>query len=154
MRRPRFSADESGAAALEFVLVGLVLLVPLFYLVIVLGHIQSHSLGAEAASRHLARVIATASDSERPQQVLKVVGAIEKEYGMRGGALDVSVSCIPAADTCPYAGAIVRVTVRISVRLPLVPEVFGLDRIARVHVEAEGVQQVRRSATDAGGTGQ
>ena len=42
---------ERGSAALEFIVVGLVLLVPVVYLIVTLGLVQGQSLGAEAAAR-------------------------------------------------------------------------------------------------------
>ena len=49
---------EEGTAALEFIAVGLLLLVPIVYLVITLGTIQGQSLGVEAGARHIARAVA------------------------------------------------------------------------------------------------
>ena len=46
---------DEGSAALEFILVGLVLLVPLVYLIVALGSIQGQSLGVETGARQLAR---------------------------------------------------------------------------------------------------
>ena len=57
-RRP-----ERGSAALEFILVGMLLLVPLVYLVVSLGLIQGQSLGAEAGARHIARALSTRRES-------------------------------------------------------------------------------------------
>ena len=52
-----FRSDDDGSAALEFILVGLVLLVPIVYLVIALGAIQGQALGVETGARQLARAI-------------------------------------------------------------------------------------------------
>ena len=51
---------DEGSAALEFILVGLVLLVPIVYLVVALGAIQGQALGVETGARQLARTIASA----------------------------------------------------------------------------------------------
>ena len=50
--------SDEGSAALEFILVGLVLLVPIVYLIVALGLIQGQSLGVETGARQLARPIA------------------------------------------------------------------------------------------------
>lgn len=147
MRRQRLSADDGGAAAIEFLLVGLIMLVPLFYLVVTLSQIQSHALGVESASRHIARVIASPQgDADSRQAVAAVVAAAEREYGIRRGGLGVSVACQPPAASCPQPGAVVRVVVRADVPLPLVPPLLGLDRLSAVPVEATGVQRVARTA--------
>lgn len=133
-------ADEGGSAALEFIAVGVLLLVPIAYLVIALGAVQSHALGAEAAARFAARTIAFDSAAAPAE----TVAAVARQYGIDEGALGVSVSCAPATGPCPDAGAVVTVTVRAEAELPFVPPVFGLDRIARVGVEATGVHKVSR----------
>jgi hypothetical protein len=138
-------ADETGSAALEFIVAGLLLLVPLVYLVLVLGAVQEQTLGAEAAARHTARVIGQAPDAAaaaaRGDAVL--AGAV-REYGMDAGAVDVGITCRPAAAECPAAGATVIVTVRTAVALPFVPPVFGLDELAAIPVEAQAAQKVSR----------
>lgn len=65
MRPLRRSAlhDDAGSAALEFITIGVILLVPLVYLVVALGAIQEQTLGVEAAARHIARTIAQAPDA-------------------------------------------------------------------------------------------
>lgn len=142
----RSALDDAGSAALEFIAVGVVLLVPLVYLVIALGAIQEQTLGAEAAARHIARVIARAPDAataaERSDAVL---AGIVDEYGLEPDAVDVSLACTPVTVECPSSGVTVIVTVATRVRLPLVPEVFGLDRSTAIPVQAEAVQKVSRS---------
>ena len=147
MRRSNRSSepDDVGSAALEFIVVGLLLLVPLVYLVVALGAIQTHALGAEAAARHLARTVSTASDSRDAQQRAdRVLSAVAEEYGMDADELRVGLSCSPAGSDCPTAGATLVVTVGTRVALPLVPPVLGLDRVARIPVEAIAVQKVSR----------
>lgn len=139
------SGEETGAAALEFILVGLVLLVPVVYLIVALGTIQAHALGVEAGSRHIARAIASAPDAgtadARAQAILDAVTA---EYGIDPESVRVSVHCRPAGVACPSAGATMIVTLATAAPLPLVPPVLGLDRVARVPVEAVSAQKVSR----------
>lgn len=144
-RKRAWATNDDGSAALEFITVGVILLVPLVYLVIVLGVIQEQSLGAEAAARHTARVIALASDAEaaaaRGDAVLE---GVAEEYGLDPDALQVSVACVPAGVDCPSSGATVTVMISARVRLPFVPAVFGLDRALSIPVEASAVQKVSR----------
>lgn len=145
MHRAKAWRDDGGAAAVEFLLVGLILLVPIVYLVIALGQIQSGSFAAETASRQIARGVATARSQEhareRAEQVARSVAA---EYGIDRQELEVDVACRPATARCPSAGATVVVTVRVRVALPLVPDVFGAREQARVAVEATSVQKMSR----------
>lgn len=137
--------DDVGSAALEFIAVGLLLLVPLVYLVIALGAVQEQSLGVETGARHIARVVATAPDSgaaaARADAVLR---AVVEEYGLDRSRVGVSLTCRPVAAECPSAGSTVVVEVRTRVALPLVPPILGLDRIVSVPVEASAVQKVSR----------
>ncbi|GGM54650.1 TadE family protein [Microbacterium saperdae] len=137
-RRRAWATNDDGSAALEFITVGVILLVPLVYLVILLGVIQEQTLGAEAAARHTARVIALASDADA------VLDGIADEYGLDQDALQVSVTCVPAGVDCPSSGATVTVTIGARVTLPFVPAVFGLERALSIPVEASAVQKVSR----------
>lgn len=134
---------ERGSAVLEFILVGVLLLAPLVYLVVALGLIQEQSLGAEAGARHVARAVSTATDaSDARDRADRVLADVAEEYGLDD--VELSISCTPAGTECPTAGAIVRVTVRTTVALPLVPSVLGLDRLASIPVEASSAQKVSR----------
>lgn len=145
MRRSNPSTDDTGSAALEFILVGLLLLVPLVYLIVALGVIQSQSLGAEAATRHIARAITTSAGAEDAERrAALVLASVAEEYGMDPAAIDLGISCRPAGTECPEAGATMIVTLRTNVALPLVPPVLGLDRLARIPVEAVSAQKVSR----------
>ena len=139
------SADDRGSAALEFILVGMLLLVPLVYLIVSLGLIQGQSLGAQAGARHIARALSTA---ENPDAARRSAGLILRsvidEYALDPGAVDVAFECRPAGTPCPEAGSTLVVTIRTRVALPLVPPVLGLDRLASIPVEAAAAQKVSR----------
>lgn len=138
-------ADDRGSAPLEFIFVGLLLLVPVVYLIVALGLIQEQSLGAESGARHIARAVATAEGTASADARARVVlDTVVAEYGLDEERVDVAVTCRDAVATCPAAGATVVVTVRTEVALPLVPPVLGLERIARVPLEASVAQKVSR----------
>lgn len=146
MHRWRASAkNDDGSAALEFIVVGVLLLVPLVYLILTLGAVQQQTLGAEAAARHTARVIGLAPDAEAAATGGDaVLASVIREYGMDADAVEVGITCRPAAATCPSAGATVIVTVRARVTLPFMPPLFGLDEITSIPVEAQAAQKVSR----------
>ena len=139
------AADDTGSAAVEFIFVGLLLLVPVVYLVIALGMIQSQSLGAESGARHIARAVATAEGADvADARASGILATIVSEYGLDADRVEVDVSCRDAGSACPEAGATVVVTVRTEVQLPLVPPVLGLDRLASIPLEASSAQKVSR----------
>lgn len=144
MLRSRRWGDEAGTAPIEFIFAGLVLLVPLVYLVVALGQIQEQSLGAESGARHIARAVATAPDAETAgTRADDVAAAIADEYGIDPDRLRVRLVCHPSGD-CPRAGATLVVTVSTRVALPLTPPVLGLDRWASVPVSATSAAKVSR----------
>ncbi|WP_426181885.1 TadE family protein [Microbacterium sp. TWP3-1-2b2] len=137
--------DDEGSAALEFITVGVILLVPLAYLVITLGAIQESLLGVEAAARHTARVIGQSGDvGSAAANSDAVLASVIDEYGMDAASVEVSMSCTPAGAICPSAGATVIVTVSTHVSLPFVPPIFGLDQAASIPLEAAAAQKVSR----------
>lgn len=140
-----WAKNDDGSAALEFVTVGVILLVPLVYLVITLGTVQEQLLGVEAAARHTARVIGQAEDAaSAAENSDALLASVIDEYGMDAESVDVSVSCTPRGTECPSAGATVVVTVGTNVSLPLVPPIFGLDRAASIPLQAAAAQKVSR----------
>lgn len=143
--RPRL-ADEAGTAALEFVTAGLILLVPLVYLILTLAAVQAGALATEGAARQAARVFVQADSPEDAAQ--RAARAIEfglADYGIDAETASVSVSCSGSpGNACPARNAVVTVTVRVAVPLPLVPDVLNLSQAASVPVEATARQQVSR----------
>jgi Flp pilus assembly protein TadG len=137
--------DDEGSAALEFIFAGLILLVPIVYLVVALGMIQEQTLGAEAGARHIARVLATTDAAGTADaRADRILDTVVEEYGIDPGSVAVSVTCADAALACPAAGSTVVVTVTASVALPLVPPVLSLDQLARIPIEASAAQKVSR----------
>jgi len=137
--------DDTGSAALEFIAVGLLLLVPVVYLVLVLGAVQEQGLGAQAGAGLLARGIATAPNADAARERAdRGLASIAREYGLDPGAVSVDVTCTPAGARCPQAGAYLTVRIATRVALPLVPPVLGLDRVASVPIEATATHKVSR----------
>ncbi|MGP3536088.1 TadE family protein [Microbacterium sp. RD1] len=141
--------DDTGSAALEFIFAGLLLLVPVVYLVVALGQIQGQTLGAEAGARHIARAMSTAAGpAEADERARVILATVIDEYGLEADGVDLDIRCAEGAPACPSAGATVIVTVRTAVSLPLVPPVLQLDRLATVPIEATAVQKISRFWSD------
>lgn len=141
--------DDRGSAPLEFILAGLLLLVPLVYLVVTLGLVQEQALGAEAGARHIARAIATStSPADARERADIVLASVVDDYGMDAASVGLSLECRPVSAVCPSAGATIVVTLSSRVALPLAPPVLGLDDLATVPIEASAVQKVSRFWTE------
>lgn len=137
---------DRGSAALEFIAVGTILLVPVAYLVVALGVVQDQLLGVQSAARHTARLVSTAAGAEEAQERAdRVMATAVVEYGMDPEAVQVFVTCIPAGASCPSAGATVIVTVGTRVALPLIPPFLGGDLPTGIPIEASAAYKVSRT---------
>lgn len=147
MRRARaLIGGEDGTAALEFIALGCVLLLPLVYLVLALGTVQRGALGAESVARHVARVVSHAPDVDAARTAAgAVVQSTAAEYGLDEDAFLIEMTCAPATSACPAAGTMLTVVVRARIALPLAPPILGLHDVAALPVEARAVQRVSRS---------
>jgi hypothetical protein len=145
MRRSSSWADDRGSAALEFVTVGLVMLVPLVYLILTMAAIQGGALAAEGAARQAARVFVTAPDvataEAAAQRALEFALA---DGGIEGESSTIAVTCAPRADACLTRLGTVTVTVTLEVPLPLVPTALAGDFSLAVPLAATATQQVSR----------
>lgn len=150
MRRAKYLIrslrDDRGSASLEFITAGLILLVPLVYLVIALAQIQGGSLAITGAARQAARVFVLADDYEQARdRVNDAVAVSLADFGISTETANVVIACSSGtAEECLARDEVVTVTVRVAVPLPLVPDVLDLDSAARVPVEATAVQKVSR----------
>ncbi|MFJ4207202.1 hypothetical protein ACIPY2_01880 [Paenarthrobacter sp. NPDC089675] len=114
--------SERGSAAVEFVVLSLMLLLPLVYFVVTIGQIQAGMFAAVAAADYAAKVYVAGHDpvEARARAEQSAVLAL-KDHGFPPESASMDVSCDRA--DCLSAGATVTVTVRLTVGLPMVP--FG-----------------------------
>jgi hypothetical protein len=135
---------EDGSASLEFLTAGLILLVPLTYLVIALSAIQGGALAVEGAARQAARVYVQSPDAD--EATARAARAVEfglADYGIDAADASVRIDCEFAGD-CLIRRNTVTVTVTVLVPLPLVPDVLSLQDVASVPVQASATQTVSR----------
>jgi len=146
MQRSRPWTDpESGSASLEFVTAGLILLLPMVYLVLTMSAVQAGALAVEGASRHAARVFVQAPDSA--QAAARAERAVEvalADYGIDGATATVAITCRPEPSDCLTRRGFVTVAVTTAVPLPLVPQVLDLDLALQVPLSSTATQQVSR----------
>lgn len=137
-------ADE-GSAAVEFVTAGVLLLVPLVYLVVALAAIQGAALAAEGAARQAARVYVQASDQAGGRQAAeRAVAFALADFGVPADRAEVAIACSPLPEQCLTRSGTVSVHVSVPAPLPLVPSLAHLDQRLSVPVEASAVRKVSR----------
>ncbi len=147
VRRAREPAEE-GSALLEFLTLGVLLLVPVVYLVVALGQLQAASFAVEGASREAARVLASAPDeAQAARQVDAVVAMALRDQGLAGEGDPAPVVTVFCSDRpCTTPETRVGVTVELEVLLPGVPAFVDAAIPARVPVSATGESVVERFA--------
>jgi hypothetical protein len=141
----RSLADEGGSASLEFVTVGMILLVPLVYLVLAVAAIQGGALAAEGAARQAARVyVQAASPGDARGALERAVTLGLADYGLDAAGASVTVDCTDETNGCLSRRNPVTVTIRVRVPLPLIPDVLALHDVVSVPLEARATQTVSR----------
>lgn len=145
MRRSRRWTEETGSASLEFITVGLILLLPLVYLVLTVAAIQGAAFAVEGAARQAVRVFVQSSDlaeaSARAELAIRFALA---DAGLDDLEPNVTVTCTPDPDACLTRLGTVRLAVVVTVPLPLVPPVLDLDVPLGVPLQASATEQVSR----------
>ncbi|MEQ1736044.1 MAG: hypothetical protein ABL886_06545 [Rhodoglobus sp.] len=144
---PRSSTwtDDRGSASLEFVTVGMVLLVPLVYLVLTMSAIQAGSLAAEGAARQAARVfVQSGTEEEANAAALRALEFALTDHGVEPHGAELAISCSPRPDACLTRQGYVTVTVGLLVDLPLAPTVLTGEFPLAIPLSATATQQVSR----------
>lgn len=123
--RPR-RRDQSGSALVEVVWLGILLLVPVLWIVLSLFEVQRGAFAVTSAARSAARAYVLADADGAGQE--RARAAIRQALDDQGGAAQqfrFDVSC--GGGDCHAPGALVTVEVRSAVDLPLLPGLFGGD---------------------------
>lgn len=148
MRRARRSTDlraDDGSAAIEFITVGLLLLVPTVYLVLALASIQSASFAVEGAARQASRVFVQASTvGEAKAAAERAIVITLADYGLDADDAQVVVSCRPDPTDCLARRGFVTVTISTVAPLPLFPDVLEVDVPFGVTIDSTATEQVSR----------
>lgn len=140
----RLTADD-GSASLEFLTAGVLLLVPLVYLVGALSVLQGAAFAAEGAARQAARVFVQSETPDQGVAAAQEAAAIAfTDFGITEGIEAIDYSCEPVPDACLTRSGHVTVTVRVSVPLPLLPAFLGHESSGGIPFVATATQTVSR----------
>ena len=136
---------EDGSAAVEFVTAGILLLVPLVYLVVAVAAIQAGAFAVEGASRQAARVsVQAATPAEARAQAGTAVDFALSDFGVEPRTASVTVACEPRPTDCLTRRGFVTVTVAARIPLPLAPPALGAKVPLSVPLAATTTEQVSR----------
>lgn len=142
--------DESGTALIEFVWLGLLLLMPLVYLMLSVSEAQRAAYGASTASRAAGRAFILSPDAATGHsRAVSAAHVALADQGIEGSAVDVEIACAPDPDDCLLPESTVTVVVSVRQRLPFAPEALGGSAPAitvdSTHTEPYGTFREARS---------
>lgn len=133
---------QRGSAVVEFTFLGLLLMVPIVYLIVTVGQIQGGAFAVVGAADQAAKVYVAQPDAQSGREAAEqAVMLALADYGYPAENARMESSCVPA--DCLAAGSAVTVTVHLSVPLPFVPFIDPL-RLNASQLSASATQTVGR----------
>ena len=142
--RGQGSGAEGGSAIVEFVFLAVLLMVPLFYLVMVLARLQAGAYAVSAASREAGRAYVTAPAQDAAlARARSAAGLAFADQGFEAheGSLE-PISC--TLSPCLSPSGRITITATVMVQMPLVPGFFSAIVATQVPVSATHVETVDR----------
>jgi Flp pilus assembly protein TadG len=119
------SSSESGSALVEMTWLGIVLLLPMVWIVLSVCDVQRGSFGVTAAARSAGRAFALAPDDATGRKQAKAAAAVAlADQGLDDTAWTIEVGCSPLPQ-CHVGGAVVTVRIETGVALPFIPDFMG-----------------------------
>ncbi|GAA1341712.1 hypothetical protein [Arthrobacter roseus] len=116
---------------LEFVVLGLLLLVPMVYIIITASQLQGGSFAVVGAADQAAKVYVAAEAPGEAEALARRAAAVAvADFGFDPATLDMSISC---SEACLTPGSFVTVDVTVPVPLPFVPRFGGNSTMGVVH---------------------
>lgn len=133
---------QAGSAVVEFVFLAVLMLVPLFYLVMVLARLQAGAYAVSAASREAGRAYVTAQVSEQaPARAHSAAGLAFADQGFESeGSIQIGCDGTP----CLRPEGRVQITATLWVPMPLVPAFFSAIVPLQIPVSATHLATVDR----------
>ncbi len=117
---------EDGSALVELVWLGILLLVPLLWIVMSVFEVQRGAFGVSGAARAAARAYALApTDAVGAQRAEAAARQALDDQGVHGVPVHVRVSCTPYPHDCHAGTSVITVVVSSGVELPLLPTFLG-----------------------------
>jgi len=119
----RLARRDQGRAIVEFLVVGMLLLVPVVYFVVTLSRVQAAAFAVSTASREAGRAFTTAADDNgayaRAQAAARI--SFEDFDFVRDGVVALRCDGSP----CLHPEGRVEAVATVNVRLPLVPDLLS-----------------------------
>lgn len=111
---------EQGSALIEFIVIGLLLTLPVFYLVITLARLQAGAYAVASAARESSRMFVTAPDTASGDARARAAAAMSFEDQGFPGQGSVQIAC--STQPCLSADSVIQSVTDLDVELPLIPD--------------------------------
>jgi len=137
---------DRGSALVEFTFLGVLMLVPLVYVLISAFTLQSAAYGLTGAAREAGRVFVLADSSDAAVDQARVAADVALlDQGVDPAQVTLDVTC--ASSPCLTPGGRVDIELRTTVALPFVPSFLqgprGIPVSTRQSVVVDAFRQVR-----------
>lgn len=117
---------EQGTALIELTWLGILLLIPMLWIVLSVFEVQRGAFGVSAAARAAGRAYALApTDAEGRRAAEAVARQALADQGLEDAPLEVTVTCTPYPSNCHQGTSVITVRIASRVDLPLLPAVLG-----------------------------
>lgn len=123
----RLEHDEAGSALVELVWLGILLLIPLVWIIVSAFQVQAGAFAVTGAARAAGRAYALApTDTEGRRGAEAAARQALSDQGLDQD-VDVAISCTPYPHHCHSGTSVITVVVSSRVDLPLMPSFLGAD---------------------------
>lgn len=120
---------QRGSALVEVCWLGILLVLPVVWIVMSVFQVQRGAFGITSAARAAARAYALAPDDQTGLARARTAARVALgDQGVHGANPAVVVSCTPYPHNCHQGTSVITVTVHSRVVLPLMPSVLGSNR--------------------------
>ena len=128
--------SDEGSAIVEFAWLGILLLVPLIYIVVAVFEVQRTAYAASAAARSAGRAFVTSPTEASAQARAQAAARLAfSDQGIPDAPVDLVLRCEPNPGNCLAPGSVITAEVNSSVVLPFLPAVLG-DQAPSFRVDA------------------
>jgi len=118
--------SEEGSALVELSWLGILLLIPMLWIVISVFEVQRGAFAVSGAARAAGRAYALApTDAEGRQRADAAARQALADQGVAGAPLEVRITCTPYPRDCHSGTSVITVVVASRVDLPLLPTFLG-----------------------------
>ena len=135
---------EHGSALVEITWLGLLLFIPLVYVIVTMVTVQRSAFGATEAARAAGRAFVLAPDvATAGSRAYDAARLAMQDQGVDLDPSDLVIRCGPTPQSCLQPGSTVTVLLDLDVRLPLSPGIGGASAatiaVHASHVERYGI---------------